>query len=86
MNSARTRVKGVRLFGANISATGQVTHSSAYDGEFERPNCSGTWETARRCPSDQVATAARFHYSGGALTGIALECQRVEVRTLATRP
>ncbi len=86
MNAKRTRVKGIRLLGANISATGQVTHSSAYDAEFTRPNCTGTWETARRCASDRVATGVRFHYIGDSLTGIALECQRVEVRTLAVRP
>lgn len=79
MNRQRTRVKGIKAYGASIDNDGRVTRDSAYNGSFARPNCA-RWESPRLCPSQQVATGVQFHYTSGSnasLVGIALQCQAV---------
>lgn len=84
MNKQRTRVKGIKVYGASINNDGDVRRDSAYNNQFSRPNCS-TWERTRMCPSEQVATGVHFNYSGRSLVGVALECQAVRTVQLATR-
>ncbi|MBL4688329.1 MAG: hypothetical protein JKY37_27325 [Nannocystaceae bacterium] len=84
MNRQRTRVKGIKVYGASINNDGDVRRDSAYSDHFSRSNCH-TWERARMCPAQQVATGVHFNYSGRSLVGIALECQAVRTVQLATR-
>lgn len=84
MNRKRTRVKGIRVYGASINSAGGVSRDSLYNGEYRRSRCS-SWESARMCPNGQVATAAQFNYDRTSLVGIALQCQAVTTVQLATR-
>lgn len=84
MNRKRTRVKGIRVYGASINNAGSVSRDSLYNGEYRRSRCS-SWEPARMCPNGQVATAVQFNYDRTSLVGIALQCQAVTTAQLSTR-
>ncbi len=85
MNKKRTRVKGIKVYGASIDPSGAVTRGSEFNGGFQRPNCTSPWHPRKMCPTNQVATGLEFHTKSGILTGIALQCQRVTTATLVTR-
>lgn len=84
LNNQRSRVKGIKVYGASIDNDGNVRRDSAYNGQFARSNCK-RWERTRMCPTDQVATGIQFNYAGESLVGIALQCQAVRTVQLVTR-
>ena len=78
LNSAGTRVKGIRLFGSavNQDGAGGVQREPAFKRDFERPNCN-TWKLARRCPEGEVIVGLDIHHTGDNITGFAPKCAEV---------
>jgi len=72
MNRADTRVKGVRLFGAEPDAQGRFQPVSA-TVSFHRTNCHH-WAPPVSCPGKKVAAGVRFEHDNGAVTGMGLMC------------
>ncbi len=87
-NDKKTRLKGVRLFGARVKSDGTV-QSGTSQTEFHRTNCK-VWRQKAMCPEGQLAYAATF-YEGkkGVFTngifGVELHCQAVRKETSVHR-
>lgn len=75
LNKKGTRIKGLRIFGSKLNRnTGNLT--SAGSKEWERPNCKN-WQTARHCPTGQLAQGIRVEYNQYTVIGLRLICREV---------
>jgi hypothetical protein len=82
MNQDDTRVKGWRLYGKTISASGQLVDIANYALAGPRANCSA-WQAQAHCPAGELATAAEVHFDNSSeprsWIGISLRCRAVTV-------
>ncbi len=79
------RIKGIRVRGANITASGAQPDPGLFR-EHDRPNCNGNWSSATsQCPSGQAITRLRIEtrdagvYNHRGAVGLAVFCSRVRV-------
>ena len=83
LNGKRTRVKGIRIYGAKIEANGQIVRESALNDDFQRTNCKTPWASASMCGNLRVVTGLDLQFSKplgnskNELVGIGVRCQRV---------
>lgn len=79
------RIKGLRVRGANITASGAQPDPGLFR-EHDRPNCNGNWSSATsQCPTGQVITRVRIEtrdigiYDMRGAVGLSVFCSRVRV-------
>lgn len=76
-NSDDNRLKGIRLYIAEVKADGSVTALNNYEQD-RHTNCA-VWRTTVSCPAGHIASGVRVHHRGGYFTGLGLKCRKVEV-------
>lgn len=76
-DSDDNRLKGIRLYIAEVKADGSVTALNNYEQD-QHTNCV-VWRTTVNCPSGHIASGVRVHHRDGYFTGLGLKCRKVEV-------
>lgn len=79
------RIKGVRVRGANITASGAQPDPGLFR-EHDRPNCNGNWSSSvSQCPNGQAITRVRIEtrdigvYDARGAVGLGVFCSRVRL-------
>ncbi len=79
------RVKGIRVRGANVTASGAQPDPGVY-AEHDRPNCNDNWSPRiSQCPEGQAITRVRVEtsptgtYGARAAVGLSVFCSRVRL-------
>ena len=76
-NSDDNRLKGIRLYIAEVKSDGSVSALGNYEQDLHT-NCA-TWRSTVTCPTGHIATGMRVHHRDGYFTGLGLKCRKVEV-------
>jgi len=78
-DSSDNRLKGIRLYAAEVEPDGKVIALNAFE-KNEHTNCA-KWHPAVYCPSGHIANAVYAYYKGGNkggyFTGLGLKCAKV---------
>lgn len=88
-NGSQYRVKGLRVWMATVTETGDGVVTNGGREEFERANCR-RWETRRMCPAGEVVVSLDVHYQQNAngpeeITGLAPRCAAPYRHTVETQ-
>lgn len=75
-NSAKTRLKGVKLFGAVVDDDGDVTKKKI-TATYKQAHCQ-EWHKVVRCGKDRIAYGFEFHAGDKGINGIALRCYKIK--------
>lgn len=77
-NTARSRVKGIRIWGARVNPDNSNVRRTQTQQSFERTNCPNDgWRNRVRCPKNKVAVGLELHEGERGLSGVALICANV---------
>lgn len=89
-NENNIKLKGARVFVSVLSRDGdrEIVRDAALADDFSRNHCR-VWSQAQNCPAGQVAVGMRVHYrdndARNNITGLALECQALEMSSALRR-
>lgn len=75
-NTAKKRLKGVKLYGARLRSDGSI-QSGVTTATFKRANCK-QWEKKAMCPKGQLAYAVTMYRGDKGINGASLLCKAVE--------
>ena len=74
-DSSQNRLKGIEIWAAKISKTGEVVNDDATEKVYH-PNCK-TWQKKVECPAGEVAVSLVATHDDKDFRGLALECAKV---------
>lgn len=75
--SSQSRIKGIRVWGDLIGASGSLMGKES--GEFKLPNCS-EWANKVSCDTNQIITGLKGYSGGSGFSGIAIECSPLRTK------
>lgn len=75
LNKSKTKLKGVKIWGAKVNRNNGVLNTISTPKKWERTNCKH-WGEAKYCPGGKIATGPS---GAGRAIGIALECRKVGI-------
>ena len=78
-DSDDNRLKGIRLYIADVKPDGSVTFLNNYEQD-KHTNCA-TWRSTVSCPAGSIASGLNVHHRDGYFTGLGLKCRKVEVNS-----
>ncbi len=77
-SDAKTKIKGLRVWGARINAAGRLVHSgSKYEKKLN--NCK-KWQSKVSCSDSRVATGVKLHYGSDKVgfSGMSIACSKLK--------
>jgi len=83
-DSSDNRLKGIKLYAAEVNANGSVAALNAFE-KSEHTNCK-IWHPAVECSAGAIVSGLRLYEKDGAFTGLGLKCRRVEVSASPNKP
>lgn len=74
-NSADNRLKGIRIYVAQLSADGTVKALNTF--EDNKHNHCEKWHAPVYCPAAHLLTGLKLHYKDDTFTGLGIKCRKV---------